>query len=309
MNFKIDWLEWTEFSNEGALSPVNWLITSYASDGDVVGKGRFGYKHKRVMLDGALTIYSADTENAARMGVHCVMTGAFSEKTNTPLHGVAKWLSSYEGKRHFTRIDLACDLSGADITARDVGGRCKDAMLEGIIRRRKWTEYTGDDGGYTYYSGSRASDVMMRCYDKGIETGLYAANQWTRIEFELKGNTARDLGAIWGSKSEHRIWEISAEYFYGLLLQHCPRSVAKLSGIEEWGLQPRAIDKTRGDSDPDFWLMNTVVAGFSKRLATCLTDQEKSDFVELWARTIYTRVGKQNARIITDSFMRALKRK
>jgi len=77
-----------------------------------------------------------------------------------------------------------------------------------VIRERyrelksKWSKYKrwpepklilSPTGAQTLYSGSRSSDVFMRIYDKGLESGLDHFKGYLRYEIEFKRHRAREF--------------------------------------------------------------------------------------------------------------------
>jgi DNA relaxase NicK len=85
-----------------------------------------------------------------------------------------------------TRLDLAVDVMGSDEKVSNIYN-----LLRAEPKRYKAQKVTLMDGtsGSTVYVGSRASEKMVRIYDKGAERGT--GQKWLRFEVELKGGAAR----------------------------------------------------------------------------------------------------------------------
>lgn len=89
-----------------------------------------------------------------------------------------------------TRIDLAFDLYNSPV---DIEGLYKEITKGNIkMSTTKANLLKGADGGQTLYIGSRQSDKFIRIYDKAVEQSL--PGNWIRIELEIKGETAREIG-------------------------------------------------------------------------------------------------------------------
>lgn len=106
-----------------------------------------------------------------------------------------KLAQAYRGlKAHASRVDIAFDFRDWNIDITRVYLDWKSGKVS--TRARKVSPYTearkGDDGGIveatTLYFGSRSSEVMLRLYDKGKQTGQ--GGDWKRLEIEVKGERA-----------------------------------------------------------------------------------------------------------------------
>jgi len=298
MNFKIDWLEVTVFVADGENNIVTDLLSRHASDTDVPLKGRWGYEHRYELCDGTLLIYIPSSTEAPRMGYHIVFTGGYSSTTGEHLTFVLKHLYSYGTRFNITRIDLAADVFERDLSVEDVKSACVAAQAEGVLRKRKWSVVAGSDGGGTFYSGSRASEAMMRAYDKGIESATLPSGKWLRIEFEIKGKLATDVRAAFAGNPTERIFDKSAHLFYSLLVQHVPMTTIHKTGIDTWGLQPLRLDRAWSGGEPDYWIHNTVPAAVAKRIGERMSDDEKSEFIRDWLKSMRSRIGKQHWKLL-----------
>jgi DNA relaxase NicK len=95
-----------------------------------------------------------------------------------------------------TRLDLALDAKGDHVELVErVIQACFDGKLCGARCWRPISQY-GQGGkleGRTVYIGKRGGDGsgrFLRVYDKGLESGEVAANQWQRMELETSGEVA-----------------------------------------------------------------------------------------------------------------------
>lgn len=98
-----------------------------------------------------------------------------------------------------TRVDIALDDESGYITpervlaADEAGGIVTRAQICNEIRQRKGGR------GWTYYIGSRSSEVFVRIYDKSAELGMPSEVSWMRLEVEYKGRKAAAVLAGWRS--------------------------------------------------------------------------------------------------------------
>lgn len=79
-----------------------------------------------------------------------------------------------------SRVDVALD--GAGFTPREAASWVRAGNLRCKSKRRKFHEDLGDGDGETLSLGSRSSERFLRIYDR---------RGFTRVELELKGETAR----------------------------------------------------------------------------------------------------------------------
>jgi DNA relaxase NicK len=95
------------------------------------------------------------------------------------MRGLLLWLSATGGKA--TRLDLAIDDYGRGVLPADV----RASIMRGeVVTRAKgasFRETLRGSSGHTVYIGSRASRVMLRMYDKLIES----RGQVTSVRWEL----------------------------------------------------------------------------------------------------------------------------
>lgn len=93
-----------------------------------------------------------------------------------------------------TRLDLAVDCINAMANPWEIVNRFKSKEIRTKARQYSIVYGANDGGctGLTVYLGSRSSQMFLRAYDKGREQG--ADFPWTRLEMELKADTARAVG-------------------------------------------------------------------------------------------------------------------
>lgn len=84
-----------------------------------------------------------------------------------------------------SRLDFAVDILETEFKPADIWTAWKVAHQGNL---QKSVTLIESPSGDTFYLGSRSSEKMVRCYDKGKEQGL--DTQWLRIEMEFKGDAA-----------------------------------------------------------------------------------------------------------------------
>lgn len=95
---------------------------------------------------------------------------------------------------HFTRLDVAIDDTRVYFSVGDIDSYRRNGQIVSKMRNYMYTlsgEMRGKKTGETVYFGSRQSDVMLRIYDKCLQTK--ADFPWVRWEFECKGDKLAEL--------------------------------------------------------------------------------------------------------------------
>lgn len=219
LRISIDWLSWTlkePCSVKDALSMMGYSMADF----QLLPTGLNGYRSK---LRHNVFPISIQYDGREGMGIHVDVSGSaiadvmdhffHSRLVSTPfgspayetasfdytvLHDI---LTSIKDRGHITRLDLAIDDYGsAYYSMNDLHNIFSTRQF--VSKFRNWKElvkYHGSDvAGHTIYLGSRTSDIMLRIYDKHLETTEKAlANglapdltPWVRWELELKKDRA-----------------------------------------------------------------------------------------------------------------------
>lgn len=104
------------------------------------------------------------------------------------------WAKTHGAK--FTRVDYAVDLFDTGGCPNDVLECYHTGQVETIAKSVSIVERTrkNETLGATVYLGSRASERLIRVYDKGkqVKTNL----DWIRVEIEVKGKRAMQFGEL-----------------------------------------------------------------------------------------------------------------
>lgn len=142
---------------------------------------------------GHLLMWSANRED---MGVHLAAGGrALNEMqkyASIDPHTLLYWAS--ENDAGVSRLDLAFDVLNTPIDIDALASAPQVPGQEGSAKGRSIV--TTLPRGKTLYVGSRQSDKFLRIYDKSAEQGWAEELQWTRVELELKKQTAKMAAGV-----------------------------------------------------------------------------------------------------------------
>ena len=219
LRISIDWLSWTlsePCSVDDALSMMGYSMADF----QLLPTGLKGYLSQ---LRHNVFPISIQYDGREGMGIHVDVSGSAitdmmthfyrSRLAPTPFHASAYETDSFEftvlhdvlaqikARGHITRLDLAIDDYGESYySMRELHNIFSERQF--VSKFRNWKElvkYRGRDvAGHTIYLGSRSSDIMLRIYDKQLETMEKAlacgtapdTTPWVRWELELKKDRA-----------------------------------------------------------------------------------------------------------------------
>lgn len=161
-------------------------------------------------------------------------------------------LTQYGGKP--SRMDIALNIfDQAPIT--DLITAWNDGK---IVTRAKSASTVTDltTGGDTLYVGSRSSELMLRAYDKAIESGNLGA-LWTRLELEAKDKKAHSIAKTICKKGIHSVgywwrrFDFKIDWF--------DNAIKALGEMAEPEPIPRDIE-----NDKRWWLEHQVLPALEK---------------------------------------------
>lgn len=183
-------LDWMSFTSPKPLDASYPRLPPWESG--INGKPdvpRFGYRQARKFPSGMMVMFDGSTST---MGWHYVYSGsAIKTLDETFQDGGQHILNWHVGQGHkCTRIDLAVDVYDAPTLL---------PVLKDSAEHHEWygtahsatTIQSSDGKGLTIYVGSRSSERFVRIYDKAAQLGKQG--DWTRIEAEIKGDSARQV--------------------------------------------------------------------------------------------------------------------
>lgn len=189
--FLYDWLTFTTtchslatLKEELGLTHVQWT--------DFTGHGRYGYRDR--MEFGSIHLLFNGRED---MGICVEMSGTGCRTFEDHTTLTRKWddLLSFVLSEdvHITRLDVAFD----DHTGLlDIDRISSDTLsLQYVSRLRAYkVEVSGKTDtpviGKSVTFGSRASNVLIRIYDKAAERGFTDGRHWIRVEIQLRDDRA-----------------------------------------------------------------------------------------------------------------------
>lgn len=142
-----------------------------------------------------MSVHWSDTHPEWRVMVE--MTGKQLSAYRKDGHSIAhlfKWALAMGAR--FTRIDFAVDLFDTGGNPLDVKECFHTSQLETTAKSVSVVEKTRRNKslGATVYIGSRASERLVRVYDKGKQTKTKL--DWIRVEIEVKGKRAMQFGEL-----------------------------------------------------------------------------------------------------------------
>ncbi len=154
------------------------------------GYGLFRYRSLSRAVAGGMNVLSDGA--AEGMGVHVQISGAGCRLIEAArgFSSWREWIGTWlDRKARVARIDLAFDDESGAIAFETVHQQVKTRTAVMRAAHTELRETTNRKGVFrTLYVGKRASETIMRCYDKGMEQG--EGRSWLRFEFEYKGARA-----------------------------------------------------------------------------------------------------------------------
>lgn len=186
----IDWLTFTS-KVDSIATLQDTLGLSHVAWTDFPGRGRYGYRDR--MEFGHINILYNGRDD---MGLCCEMSGqgcrCFEDHSTLSL----KWQSLFDQilsmDWHITRLDVAFDDHTGVLDISKVFDDTKNGAYISRLRCFK-LELSGksdtDVLGQSVTFGSRASNILIRIYDKAAERG-YSDRHWVRVELQLRDDRA-----------------------------------------------------------------------------------------------------------------------
>jgi phage replication initiation protein len=164
------------------------------------GFGLYRYRQSAVSACGTvMVLWDGPVEG---MGVHVQVSGEgcriVEGMENFP--GWREWVKGWlDKKAGFSRFDVAVDDVSGHIAFETVVGQVKSRTAVMRATSHKVIEETNRKGTFqTLYVGKRASQTMMRCYDKGMQLG--EGRSWLRFEFEYKDDRAHAIACLFANQ-------------------------------------------------------------------------------------------------------------
>ncbi|MGL4234382.1 MAG: replication initiation factor domain-containing protein [Casimicrobium sp.] len=213
---KIDWLSVT--ATWRALTDLGFALgfVDAGAHGAARQKGRYGYNASYQFASGFTILFNEGVTAGAKC--HAQISGKLLDVARAG--GLDDDdiidLVTREGY-HLTRVDVALDVVGCPHSLLSLGSNEIYTDSSNNVGRplRKTHIKDVSGGGETIYIGSRQSDRMMRCYDKGAEQ-KQEPGEWLRFEIEFKGARADWAARAWQQgraigATEIQIWRLMAD--------------------------------------------------------------------------------------------------
>jgi len=195
-------------------------------------------------------------DNLSSQGWQVVASGgALNEHDVNPY--LSAFLEVWRGK--ITRADYALDLIWSGLTVHEFADAYRE---EHGLDGQKSFSFLKSKTGETTYLGSRASERMLRFYDKGGQQGVPV--DWLRLEFEFKGGHAHR--AVETALHDYR--QIVAEMEAYIKTPKC--ALANILRKISAGIIPEAKRKPAVVADRVKWFHGQVYQAF---INLCQEDQ------------------------------------
>lgn len=184
-------------------------------------------------------------------------------------HSLIYWASQNDAS--ISRLDLAFDVLGTPV---DIDGLALAQQVKGSEgSAEKRSIVTTLPRGKTLYVGSRQSDKFLRIYDKSAEQGWEQDVLWTRVELELKKQTAKmAAGAL-----THMDFPEMADFSAGLIKGVFNPDTQLWRDI--FNQEVIKMPSTKADSHSTLkWLLETVAKTVAKTQAELRHQDVVGDF-------------------------------
>lgn len=184
-------IDWLSFTAHATSNKIGYITQPWESGLDAKpDTPRFGYRRAVRYSSGAVVMFDGSTDT---MGAHYVYSGQalanLDEVFQDGGQHVLRWHMDQGHK--CTRIDLAIDVFDDASFLPQIRGKAERNEFSGTARTATIVS-SSDGAGLTVYVGSRSSERFVRVYNKAAQTGT--DRPWTRIECEVKGDSARAVG-------------------------------------------------------------------------------------------------------------------
>jgi replication initiation factor len=251
VEYTIDWLNYTCYR----LNRLGWYLIAQRYPNEVWSSapGRHGYTQAAINNAGTRVMVNPNRED---MGQHVTYSGGCLNKYRFA------GISAHQITKHHSlmgdtckRIDLALDAHDGAIDIDEYFKLVDEGSAS--TRAKSWNIIKSQNGGRTLYIGSRASEVMLRIYDKAAEQG--ETYNWKRIELEIKGSRAIEVSKMIAVGNEQQGAEIARGMMKALIDFKTP------DWTEITGANEVVIAKSKDESpDTELWLMTQVATAMAR---------------------------------------------
>lgn len=194
LTFSIDWLNYTALElGTRVLTAIPYPISGVEWSPAIPSKG---YNTALENKQGCKVSWHTKRDD---MGAHVQYSGKCLNKC-AEIGVTASMVAMHHNLSHdrCTRIDLALDARDERLKIGSLASAVKHNQDK--LRVKTYSHIVSQDGGETLYLGSRQSEQYLRIYNKAAEQQI--DGDWVRIELELKGSRAHQVGSMLGRVNE-----------------------------------------------------------------------------------------------------------
>lgn len=187
LSFSVDWINYTALElGTRVLSVVPYPGKDQTWEPSTPSKG---YNNALQNKQGVKISWHNKRDD---MGVHVQYSGQTLNKYSAE-GASARMIAIHHNLSHdrCTRIDLALDARDERLQISSLAAIVKHSTEN--LKIKSFSHIISQDGGETLYLGSRQSEQYIRVYNKAAEQNI--EGDWIRIELELKGSRAHEIGA------------------------------------------------------------------------------------------------------------------
>lgn len=336
LGVRVDWLQGTiRFDSLAELHDIIEFIEGYIKEKFVLhpDRGRFVGKQwfnaAQGVAGGCLVLYNLPDQESDGRG-HAFLSFPAAALSSMDARDVWRMASGLVGlgvknpwRFKATRIDIALDDYSKSITFEQVNEAARKKNYTGF-RKSPVVHHTYQKGkiaGFTIVYGTRASDRLLRFYDKEFESkGRIKSNRW---ELELHDELAQKALADWLAIEPENFEEYSPKLLAGMVVgtidfvkRGYDKNVTRMPRLEWWATFKETVGmEIRHSKDPVLtslekkkrWITRQVIVtlamlkkimgikGFKQYLAGEL-DQAQERFTS-WHETFIQVYGRGNAEI------------
>jgi len=275
----IDWLSVTLPSQDAKDLSIKAFLGKVVPS--TKSKGKYGYTNTVKYDTGVQRMYSTVRPD---MGEHFIFSGTTLKNIweGFGISPISLLIVLIDFNARVSRIDFAIDVRGLPLSPKNLSLLKNDAK-RGQGRSPQRSLVTSDGGGETHYVGSRSSDKFLRIYNKAAQLGL--DEQWTRIELEMKGETAHAVGWQAATLSETEFFAMCAGMIRSVFDCEDTTWQQALSGAGN------KLDVPKQDKkDTLAWLMSSVAPS----IARVILENPHKDVWGMFCKEIQDNLKKQN---------------
>lgn len=225
-----------------------------------VSAPQYGYTHAYTSSLSTVVMFGR-----AAMGIHIIYSGTSLQALVSKGIDTGELINNVQnlhGKA--TRVDIALDIIGGRASV----GTFHDALQQGkcFTAAKTWRVMAGSEGGHTLYVGSRASERMVRIYDKKAERAAryveVHTDSWIRVECEFKGERAK---AFLNACKDNDMTDVMRSHLISAF--DFPSNDEYQKALGSGGVFVEPTKTKRKDTQTRHWLMKMVVPVIAREVA------------------------------------------